>query len=321
MREILAAPRRPSTLFQSQDRDFQADVLAGLRARPKSLPCKYFYDAAGSQLFERICELPEYYPTRTELAILEQHGAELAKWIGSEALLIELGSGSSTKTRLLLRRRGDWAGYVPVDVSREHLVASAARLREEFLGLPVQPCFADISRPLLPRPSWPAGRRVLFFPGSTIGNFSATAALTMLRQWRRLVGTEGGLILGVDLVKETNVLEAAYNDAAGVTAAFNQNLLVRINRTLRANLPVGAFRHEAIYDVPAQRIEMRLVCERDLWSYLSGWPIRFEAGERIVTEHSHKYNRADIESLLAESGWQLDHWWTDPRTWFAVLAA
>lgn len=300
---------------------FRADVLAGLRGRPKTLPCKYFYDEAGSALFDRICSLPEYYLTRTELSLMSEHAPAMADWAGSGALLIEFGSGSSTKTRLLLDQRRDWLGYVPVDISAEHLLATSQRLAADYRHLRVTPRVADFSQPLSIDVHDDPARRILYFPGSTLGNFERRAAANLLRRSARLVGPSGGLLLGVDLVKDPAILHAAYNDSAGVTAAFNLNLLVRINRELGTRLPLRAFRHLAVYDDQAQRIEMRLICDRELQVTFDEHLISFRAGEFIRTEYSHKYTLGRLADLLAASGWRLERQWTDARRWFAVVAA
>jgi L-histidine N-alpha-methyltransferase len=300
---------------------FRTDVLTGLRNRPKTLPCKYFYDESGAQLFERICMLPEYYLTRTELSLMSEQAAAMADWAGPNALLIEFGSGSSTKTRLLLDQRRDWHAYMPVDISQEHLLATARRLATEYAPLRVLPCVADFSQPLSLVLPASAARRIIYFPGSTLGNFERRDAVALLRRSARLVGPAGGLLLGVDLVKDPAILLAAYNDSAGVTAAFNLNLLVRINRELGMKFPLRAFRHLALYDELAQRIEMRLICDRELVVNLDEHYFHFRAGEFIRTEYSHKYTLSSLENLLTASGWRLERQWTDARRWFAVVAA
>lgn len=300
------------------DRGFRADVLAGLSRPRKRVPPKYFYDAAGSQLFDRITELPEYYPTRTELAILREHAAAMAARCGPRCLLVELGAGSVTKVRLLLDRLESPAGYVPVDVSGEHLRAAAATLAGDYPGLEVVPVVADFTTSFqLPEVS--ASRRVVYFPGSTIGNFDPPQVDALLRRVARIVGPGGGLLLGVDLQKDEAVLSRAYNDAAGVTAAFNRNLLVRINRELGADFDPATFRHAAFYDRLKSRIEMHLVSKVDQEVRIGRETFAFRTGESIHTESSYKYNIAEFAVRARRCGLRLDETWTDAHNYFAVL--
>ncbi len=297
---------------------FCADVLAGLSRTQKRLSAKYFYDAAGSQLFDRICELPEYYPTRTELGILRSHAAAMADWCGSDSLLIELGAGSLTKVRFLLNRLERPVGFVPVDVSGEHLRAAAETLVAEYPTLAVRPVVADFTTAFA-LPPLAARRRVVYFPGSTIGNFEPAEADTLLRRVARLVGPGGRLILGVDLRKPVDVLEAAYNDAAGVTAAFNRNLLTRINRELGGDFDPTAFRHHAFYNAGRSRIEMHLESERRQRVRVGPAVFDFRPGESIHTENSHKYDVSELAARAAGCGLHLSETWTDERGYFAVL--
>lgn len=297
---------------------FRADVLAGLSGPRKRLPAKYFYDAAGSRLFDRITAQPEYYPTRTELGILRARAGEMAARCGPRCLLIELGAGSLTKVRLLLDRLDRPAGYVPVDVSGDHLRAAAAALADDYPALAVVPVAADFTGPFA-LPGVPAARRVVFFPGSTIGNFDPPAADALLRRVVRLVGPGGGLLLGIDLRKDVAVLERAYNDAAGVTAAFNRNLLVRINRELGADFDPAAFRHAAFYDRDRSRVEMHLVSAAAQRVHLGGAAVDFRAGESIHTENSYKYDVAEFAGRAGACGLRLADSWTDARDYFAVL--
>jgi L-histidine Nalpha-methyltransferase len=297
---------------------FRADVLAGLSRPQKRLPAKYFYDVAGSRLFDRITELPEYYPTRTEVGILHQNAGAIAGRCGPHCLLVELGAGSLTKVRLLLDQLDRPAGYVPVDVSGDHLRSAAAVLADDFPDLDVRPVVADFTRSFA-LPDVPAGRRVVFFPGSTIGNFDPPEADALLRRVARLVGPGGGLLLGVDLRKPVDVLERAYNDAAGVTAAFNRNLLVRINRELGADFDPAAFRHHAFFNREQSRIEMHLVSERRQRVHIGGVVFEFGAGESIHTENSYKYDVGEFAERAAACGLQLGQAWIDPRNYFAVL--
>ena len=313
-------PSLPPAVRNPQIAEFRADVLRGLRARCKELPCKYFYDEAGSELFERITELDEYYPTRTELAIMERHAPEMANLLGRHCLLIEYGSGSSTKTRLLLNQLRDPAGYVPVDVSAEHLSRSAQALAEDYPEVEVYPHCADFTVPLeLPVLRRFVARRVVYFPGSTIGNFRPEDAAALLRKTAVLCGTGGALLLGVDLQKDPAILEAAYNDRLGVTAAFNRNILVRINRELHADFVVGQFAHRALYNAAEGRIEMHLVSRRTQRIHIGDAEIFFAAGEPIRTEYSHKYSLKGIGALAAQGGFEVQNVCTDERKYFGVL--
>ncbi|MFA5941189.1 MAG: L-histidine N(alpha)-methyltransferase [Sinimarinibacterium sp.] len=299
--------------------DFLNDVLAGLRRAPKAIPPKYFYDAAGSALFDRICELPEYYPTRTERAILERGAAEMAQALGPRVLLVEPGAGSGLKTRLLLGALSEPAAYVPVDISGEHLLASADALRTAFPDIDIRPVEADFTRGYaLPRPSIPPLRRAVFFPGSTLGNFEPDAARRLLGEFRLLAGRDGRLLLGIDLQKAPDVLEPAYDDAAGVTAQFNLNLLVRINRELGGNFDLDAFAHHAFYNRERTRIEMHLRSRRDQVVRVAGDTFRFRRGETLHTENSYKYTVDSIVQIARAAGWRARRHWSDERSWFAL---
>jgi dimethylhistidine N-methyltransferase len=301
--------------------DFRGEVLEGLGREPKTLPCKYFYDDRGSRLFDRICQLEEYYPTRTEIGILERHAADIAARMGERALVVELGSGSSIKTQILLAALRDPAGYVPVDIAREHLRAAAGRIAGAFPELAVQPVCTDFSGEFsLPPALGGEHRRFVFFPGSTIGNFDSRGRLALLRRAARICGTEdGGMLIGIDLVKDVGRLEAAYNDARGVTAAFNLNLLHRINRELEANFESTRFRHHAFYDAAQERIEMHLVSELDQIVSIGSRIFRFRRGESICTEHSYKFSIPSFAELARCAGLELDRVWTDDEGFFAVL--
>ena len=297
---------------------FLADVLDGLTRPRKTLPCKYFYDERGSELFDRICELPEYYPTRTELEILRRHAGAMAAALGTRCLLVEYGSGSSTKTRLLLERLVRPAAYVPVDISREHLLRSAAALSALHPGLRVIPVCADFTQPFaLPRVPGTL-RRAGYFPGSTIGNFAAAEARKFLAQVAEQCGPGGALLIGVDLVKPRAILEPAYDDAAGVTAEFNRNLLRRINRELGADFDCEGFDHRALWNAAEGRVEMHLVSARDQSVRLGGRRISFARGESIHTESSHKYELADFAVLARSAGFEVEHVWTDDARLFSV---
>ena len=300
--------------------DLRRDTLEGLTRRPRALPCKYFYDDHGSWLFDQICTLPEYYPTRTELAISRQYAAEMATACGPNTLLVELGSGSSTKTRVLLDHLREPAAYVPVDIARDFLRESAGALARAYPRLPVLPVCADFTQPFtIPADRLPAARRtVVYFPGSTIGNFTAPEATTLLRNIADLIGERGGLLIGVDLRKDPAVLEAAYNDARGVTAAFNLNLLTRINRELGADFPPDGFRHRAIYDQGAGRTEMQLICARDLTVHIDAHRFTFTAGEVLRTEYSHKYSLESFAGLATAAGLTVRQVWSDRDQLFSV---
>jgi dimethylhistidine N-methyltransferase len=299
---------------------FATDVLAGLTAERKTLPAKYFYDAAGSVLFERITELPEYYPTRTELGILTRHAAAIARLLPPKGALIEFGSGSCRKARLLLDHAPKLAVYVPVDISPELLQAEATTLRREFPRLAVSPIEADFTRSFDLPPDIASLPRAGFFPGSTIGNFEPHEACTFLSHAGRVLGPGAVFIIGVDLVKDRAVLNAAYNDAAGVTAEFNLNLLKRINRELGANFNLRCFEHHAFFNRERSRIEMHLASIKRQRVRLLGETIEFRAGETIHTENSYKYTLQSFGALARGSGWDSRHVWTDPDRYFAVFA-
>ncbi|MGJ7542111.1 L-histidine N(alpha)-methyltransferase [Variovorax sp. LT1R16] len=298
--------------------EFGREMQAGLSRRPRSVSPKFFYDVEGSALFDRICDLPEYYPTRTELGILTDCAAEIAEQIGPNAEIIEFGAGSLTKVRLLLDALETPRRYLPIDISGEHLEAAAERLRADYPQLVVQPVAADYTMPLvLPAPGEGAGRRVGFFPGSTLGNFTPDEALSFLQLASRLL-RGGGLLLGVDLVKDPALLHAAYNDAQGVTAAFNLNLLRRANAELGADFDLEAFRHAAFYNAPLQRIEMHLVSRCAQSVVLNGETFEFAEGETLHTEHSHKFTVEGLRSLAVRAGFRPVAVWTDPERLFSV---
>ncbi len=299
---------------------FLADVLAGLGASPKSLPCKYFYDERGSQLFDEICGLDEYYLTRTEDEIIKRHVQEMADQIGPGVMLVEYGSGSSTKTRALLDRLDDPVAYVPVDISREHLRRTAARLSHAYPTIEVLPVCADFTKPFrLPTARCEPTHSAVFFPGSTIGNFQPAEARAMLRHLAAMCGTGGGLLIGIDLQKEPATIHAAYNDARGVTAEFNLNVLHRINRELDANFNIRQFRHRADYDSILGRVTMSLVSLRPQCVAVGDQAFEFAPGEAITTEYSHKYTIAGFAGMAADAGLTLRRTWTDERERFAVL--
>jgi dimethylhistidine N-methyltransferase len=295
------------------------DILRGLKSSPKRLSPVYFYDEHGSQLFDRICAVPEYYITRIETAILAASAGQIASAIGNEALLVELGSGASTKTRLLLDQLPRRAAYVPVDISRSHLLEAARRVADSYPHIDVTPVCADFTQPFpLPETQRDRARVVVFFPGSTLGNFDIPAAIDLLRTMRTTAGPDGGLVIGYDLVKDPRVLERAYNDAAGVTAAFNLNVLVRLNRELGADFDLGSFTHEAVWVQEQSRVEMHLVSDHAQEVTIAGESIAFAAGERLVTEHCHKYTPESFARLAAAAGWRVRQTWTDPCNYFNV---
>ncbi|MBI2977384.1 MAG: L-histidine N(alpha)-methyltransferase [Rhodospirillales bacterium] len=302
-------------------RSFRDDVLRGLAGAQKQLPCKYFYDAEGSRLFDAICRLDEYYPTRTETALLRAHGGEMAALIGAEACLIEYGCGSLVKTRLLLDALAAPALFVPIDISRHHLLREAAILNDEYPALAVMPVVADFTQPLrLPESAETAGRkRVVFFPGSTIGNFDPPAAGEFLTRIAATAGKGGALLIGVDLKKDEQTLVRAYDDRAGVTAAFNLNMLARINRELAGDFDLGQFRHRALYDRERGRIEMHLVSRREQTATVLGRRFRFRAGETIHTENSYKYDVDEFAALAAGHGFAAERTWIDPARLFSLI--
>jgi len=316
----------PASDDDSTRRAFYADVRAGLAQPQKTIPAKYFYDACGSDLFEAITRLDAYYPTRTERAILAAHASEMAGAIGADAVLIEYGSGSSDKTRILLDALvGEphrLAAYVPIDISPSALGAAAHALRERYPGLCVAPVAADytatVTLPDLP----PHRRRAVFFPGSTVGNFTDDEARAFFRTAAGEAGAGGALLLGADLVKPVDVLLRAYDDEEGVTAAFNRNLLVRLNRELGADADLSAWRHEARWNAGASRVEMHLVSERDQTLTVDGEAFAVRAGETIHTENSRKYAEGELAAMAAEAGWHLARRWTEAPGatpgWFAV---
>lgn len=298
--------------------DFRRDVLAGLARSPRAIPAKYLYDARGSALFDEICDLPEYYLTRTETRILQECVGELAKRAGPGRALIEFGSGSSIKSRLLLDALKP-AAYVPIDISREHLDAAAARLHLDYPHLRIEPVCADYMAPQGLPPMDRSAPRLGFFPGSTIGNLEPAEATDFLKQARQLVGRDGAMVVGFDLKKDFKLLHDAYNDAAGVTAAFTLNLLRRMNRELHATFDLERFAHEAFYNPPESRIEIYFRSLGDQSVTVAGRSFVFAAGERVHTEYSYKYDVADIEMLAASGGFRVERIWTDPGRLFAVV--
>lgn len=299
---------------------FRADVHAGLAQAQKAIPARWFYDATGSALFEDITALPEYYPTRSETALLKRHAADIAAAVGPGRAVVELGSGSSTKTPLLLDAI-DPAAYVPVDISGDFLRDSAEALAARFPGLAIYPVEADFTQKVaLPREICPLPK-LGFFPGSTIGNMVARTAVDLLRHWRAALGDGALMLIGVDRIKDVGLLESAYDDAAGVTAAFNLNLLERINRELDGTIPVENFEHRALWNDVHARIEMHLVAACDMDFAVDGRRYHMAKGETIHSENSHKYGPRDANLLLRAGGWTPVRTWDDVDPAFALILA
>ncbi len=299
--------------------DFEAEVLVGLAKPQKQLPCKYFYDAEGAALFEAICATEEYYLTRAERRVLREHMPEIAALVGPGAVVIEPGSGSGTKTKTLLDALDHPTAYVPVDLSRAQLLGTAAELASALPDLEVIPVCADYTQQFpLPELVASARRRLVFYPGSTIGNFDRPAAEDFLRRMAGQVGPGGQILLGVDLKKDPLILHAAYNDAAGITARFNKNLLVRIKSNLDAEIDPEAFRHYAFFNPVEGRIEMHLVSLLDQMARIGGSKITFERGESIWTESSYKYTRPEVRAMAARAGLTVRADFTDDRSLFLV---
>jgi L-histidine N-alpha-methyltransferase len=299
------------------DDSFRADVLDGLSRPQKAIPSRYFYDERGSALFEQICALEEYYPTRTEIAILEGYCDEIGQLLPAQTAVIEMGSGSSRKVKPLLDALKTPAAYVPVDISREHLIASAQALARQYPQLTVIPVWGDFARTFA-IPALSAAPRVIFFPGSTIGNFTPGDAVALLAGWSCHIGLGGHLIIGVDLKKDPQTLQAAYDDAAGVTAAFNLNLLARANRELGATFELETFAHRAVYDAEKGRVEMHLVSGCEQRVQVEDRVFAFAAGESIHTENSYKYTVAEFQDLARAAGYHPLAVFTDNATLFSV---
>ncbi len=295
------------------------EILAGLRLPQKKISPKYFYDERGSQLFEEITHLPEYYPTETELGIMQDNMDEIAELIGPQASLIEFGSGSSQKTRVLLENLIDLAAYVPVDISEDHLIESSSKISAEFPDIQILPVVADFMQPFdLPEPAiWPR-RNVVYFPGSTVGNFTHDDANELLRVMHQEAGEGGALLIGVDLQKDRYIIERAYNDEAGVTAAFNLNMLRHLNREFGFDFDLDAYEHSARYDPFAGRVEVRLVSSRDQTVRNGDEEIPIAAGESILTEYSHKYTLEGFAAMADAAGFSVEKVWIDAERLFSV---
>ena len=307
------------TVPETERLQFMHDMRTALSQTPKRISPKYFYDQAGSALFDRICELPEYYPTRTELSILQSHAADMSECMGENADIIEFGAGSLQKIRYLLNVARNPARYVPMDISGSHLKAASAELQTEFATLKILPVVADYTNPWhLPSSILGAGKRVAFFPGSTIGNFSPAQAHTFFQNCvQHLSG--GALLLGVDLIKSPEVLHAAYNDSQGVTAAFNLNMLTRANRELGCDFDPTQFAHSAFYNAPLKRIEMHLLSLKSQIVHLNGVAYAFEQGETLHTEYSHKFTIAGVQQAAHSAGLETGPVWTDPHQYFGLF--
>ena len=303
--------------YHPKPSDFFAEVIDGLSRQPKSIPPKFFYDAKGSQLFDAICELPEYYPTRTETRILKQNAYEIANAVGENSFIIEPGSGSGHKIRLLLDALKPHV-YMPMDISKEHLLNAANELAKDFPWLEVHAACADFTTELtIPEPDQHE-HKIAFFPGSSIGNFEPSDAVGFLRHLGDIVGNGGGLLIGVDLKKDSGILNAAYNDASGVTAQFNKNLLTRVNRELGADFQLDHFQHNAFYNEDKGRVEMHLISDRPQTVNVDDSTFKFTEGETIHTENSYKYTIAEFEALALQAGYKLIKIWTDPDSLFSL---
>ena len=301
--------------------DFLAEVFAGLSNSPRTLPCKFFYDERGADLFQQICELPEYYITRTETELLRRYAAEISESIGPNAALIGFGTGAGIKTRMLLEQLQDPIAYIPVDISKQRLIDSAIELSHAMPALEILPVCADYLQELqFPKPLRKPDHIAVFFPGSTIGNLEPPVAEDFLRRVCRLCGHSGCLIIGVDLQKRREVLEAAYNDSAGVTADFNLNLLVRANRELGADFDLARWQHRAVYNEREGRIEMHLVSKGEQTVHVGGREFGFADEEKIITEFSYKHTVDGFARLAASAGFRkASRVWTDPQRWFAIF--
>jgi len=296
-----------------------AEIIEGLRQEEKMISPKYFYDERGSQLFEEITALPEYYPTETELGILRDNVDEIAELVGPQASLIEFGSGSSLKTRVLLENLHDLAAYVPVDISEELLLESAALLRKDFPDIDILPVAADFTRPFaLPQPAIMPVKNIVYFPGSTIGNFTNEGALELLRVMHGEAGEGGALLIGVDLQKDPDIIERAYNDSAGVTAEFNLNVLRHLNREFGADFKLDAFSHSAEYNPEEGRVELRLVSSEQQDVNVGDEAFTIEEDEAILTEYSHKYTLESFARMAGHAGFDVARVWTDAERLFSV---
>lgn len=319
MNAVLARTRAALTDLRPSPDDILGDALAGLAMTPRRLPSKYFYDARGSRLFEDITHQPEYYLTRVEIALLDACIAQIAAAVGPCAHVVEYGSGSGRKTEQLLGGLRDPVAYTPIEISRSTVLASTARLAQAFARIEMLPVCADFTRPVeLPEPARQAGHTLVFFPGSTLGNFTTEEAVALLGSMRATIGPRGQALIGIDLDKDTATLEAAYNDAAGVTAQFTLNLLVRLNRDIGSDFDLDGFAHRAVYARERGRIETFLVSQRAQDVTVAGRRFHFAAGEAMQVEYSHKYTEAGFAELVARAGLRVVERWNDPRDGFGL---
>ena len=295
-----------------------SEVLEGLSKDQKELSCKYFYDKKGSALFDEICELEEYYPTRTELQIMNDNIEEISSRLGENIILAELGSGSSIKTRLLLEHLPNLTAYIPIDISSEHLLQTAENLRNDFPRIIIHPLIADYNKPFqLPEIDDNFKRKVVYFPGSTIGNFTPSKAKYFIERIAKIIGNKGRLLIGVDLKKDKKILEAAYNDCKGITAKFNLNILERLNREIDSTFDINKFNHHAFYNDGAGRIEMHLKCTEKQNVRIDGISMTIDKGDDILTEYSYKYNLKEFEELVSDS-FIVKQVWVDKNNLFSV---
>ncbi len=318
--EVVTETRSNSIAFYDFHPQFDSmlsEVWQGLSESPKKIHPKFFYDTRGSQLFDQICQLDEYYPTRTEVAILEKNKQQIAQLAGDYAALIEMGSGSSHKIRILLDAMQP-AAYLPLDISRDHLISSSQRLAEEYPWLEVHAACIDYSTAWKLPYRAEKGQKVAFFPGSSIGNFEPEEARNLLKEIAQLVGSEGKLIIGVDRVKASHILEGAYNDRSGITAQFNLNLLERINRELEGNFDLKRFSHKAFFNTELNRIEMHLISDIPQYVQVAGKTFFFDQGETLHTESSYKYTIESFIQLAAQAGFSCKQIWSDEKQWFSV---
>jgi L-histidine Nalpha-methyltransferase len=312
--------KHPSTIPAPSRTDALTNgVLEGMRKHPRQLSPVWFYDELGSFLFDSICELPEYYLTRTESQIMHSHAADMAHHIGPDAAIIEFGSGTSTKTRLLLNHLEKPAAYVPVDIARDHLLTAASAIQRDYSTLRVIPICADFTQPFdLPASVYAARRRAVYFPGSTLGNFAPEQAQELLRRMRQIIGANGAVLIGIDLKKDPRILERAYNDRAGVTAEFNVNALRHLNRELGTDFDLDAFEHTAVWVEDRSRIEMHLISKRDQDVRIGDETVHIEKGEHLTTEFCHKYTLETFADLAATAGLSVSRVWMDPERKFSV---
>lgn len=308
---------KTTILERSEGRNMLGEVLEGLQSPQKTLPSKYFYDKKGSEIFEEICDLEEYYLTRTELQIMKQQMNEISSALGKGVQLIELGSGSSRKTRMLLKELHDLHSYVPVDISGEYLDEIAEDMDLEFPNLSITPVIADYTRPFQLPVSSDVVRTIVYFPGSTIGNFTRDKAEDFIGRIADLVGKDGGLLIGFDLLKDKEILEAAYNDSQGVTAAFNKNILARLNRELNADFNLNQFAHKAFFNKHKNRMEMHLLSLQKQYVNVDSIPVYFNKGETIHTENSHKYSLEAFRNMTKPYFGKVTTW-MDAQELFAV---